>query len=69
MKIMVTDHALIRYLERVGDYDMEEIRRQMITPELKRDVAIIGGTGKFPVGDGKHMMVLQSGRVVSVVPK
>ena len=67
--IKVTDHALIRYLERVGDYDIEEIRRQMVTPELEQTVKLVGNTGKFPVGDGRNMYVLLSGRVVSIVPK
>ncbi len=69
MTIIVTDHALIRYLERVGDYDIEEIRQQMVTPVLEQMVKLVGDTGKYPVGDSKNMFVLQNGRVVSVVPK
>ncbi len=69
MTITVTDHALIRYLERVGDYDIEEIRQQMVTPVLEQMVKLVGDTGRYPVGDGRNMFVLLNGRIVSVVPK
>lgn len=68
-RIKVTDHALIRYLDRVGDYDIEEIRRQMVTKELRHTIKLVGNNGKFPVGDGKHVYVISDGTIVSVVPK
>jgi len=68
MTVRVTDHAVLRYLERVGGYDIDDIRAQMITEDLKLQAKFCP-TGKIPVGDGKHMYVIQGGRVVSVVPK
>jgi len=69
MKIMLTDHALLRYLDRVSGYDIEAVRREIASKELKATAAIIGGNGRIPVGDNKHMFVLKDGRIVSVVPK
>ena len=30
----VTDHALVRYMERVLGYDVEAIRKSMVTPDV-----------------------------------
>lgn len=67
-KVLITDHAVLRYLERVGDYDIEEIRREM-ADAVKDSVLVFGGTCKPPVGDGKHAFVMVENRMVSVVPK
>lgn len=48
---------------------MERARRQILDDQLKAYVAITGGNGKVPVGDGRHMFVVKDNAIVSVVPK
>lgn len=53
--IWVTDHAIIRYLERVHDIDMNEVKDMIIKG---REEMIKGmKSGKFPMGDGVKMVV------------
>lgn len=67
--VRITDHALLRYLDRVEGYDIEAARRQILDDKLKMCVAITGGNGKVPVGDGKNVFVVKNNAIVSVVPK
>lgn len=51
--IGVSDHALVRYCERVLNIDMKSIRRQMVPEETAALIKSAGGTGVFPVGPAK----------------
>ena len=50
-EITISEHALLRYLERVSKVDTESVKKNMITPELLTMVETLGGNGKYPVGD------------------
>ena len=50
-EITISEHALLRYLERVSKVDTEAVKKDIITPELKKMVETLGGNGKYPVGN------------------
>jgi hypothetical protein len=62
----ISDHACIRYLERVKGVDMDALRAEMMTPALAK-------ADEFgaPVLVGRHgeRMVIQNGVVVTVIAK
>jgi len=62
----VTDHAIVRYLERVYGIDMDVIRAEIVTPVVQ----IAEGFGCGTV-IGKHgcRVMIQDGVVTSVWPK
>jgi hypothetical protein len=62
----VTDHAVLRFLERSGRVDVEQIRTEILTDDVKHAISILGD-GRFPVGPGLKAVV-SNGRVVTVVP-
>lgn len=45
--IVVSEHAIIRYLERVRGWDMEEIRREIIMPSVETQIKSFR-SGTFP---------------------
>lgn len=64
--VEITDHALIRYIERVGMLDLEPIRKMILTPNV---VAVANeGNGNVILGCGARIVV-KDGRVVTVLPK
>ncbi len=67
VELTATDHAILRYLERVQGLDLDEIRKEMITDSLKKQVEVLGGTGKFP-GPNNTRFIMDNKRIVSVVP-
>jgi len=50
-EITISEHALLRYLERVSKIDTDSVKKTIITPELIKMVETLGGNGKYPVGD------------------
>jgi chromosome segregation ATPase len=62
---IVSEHALLRYAERVMGLDLAEVRAKILTP---RNVAAINfvRNGKVPAGDGMTLIV-RDRSVVSVI--
>jgi len=57
----ITDHALIRYLERKLGLDMDVIRAEILTDDLIAAAATLGGKctyGKFVIKDNTVVTVL-----------
>lgn len=69
--ISVTDHAVVRYFERVLQYDIEEIRKNILTEEIKKQYEILGN-GTYPNRDNitrkKFHTVVSNLSVVTVIP-
>lgn len=45
-KVIITEHAKIRYLERVKGIDMAEVEKEILDEDLKKQILVLG-TGKF----------------------
>lgn len=61
----VTEHALLRYIERVYGLDMDALKAELLSPELSELILTLG-TGKYPLPQG-GTAVVQGLSVVSVV--
>lgn len=62
---LVTDHALIRYMERVMQIDVERLRNELLSggrAELIRTM----GTGQLHTPEGATLLIIDS-KVVSVL--
>jgi hypothetical protein len=62
----VTDHAMIRYIERVMGIDMEALKARILTPETRAFIDQFG-SGKFPVAPG-YRLVVKNRVVITVEP-
>jgi len=53
---VVSEHALLRYLERKYNLDLEDIKREILTND---NVIMIKnmGNGKYPISDGLKAVV------------
>ena len=63
-RIEVTDHAVLRYLQRVAGVDIEKLRE-----EIKKETSLAGGvlgSGKYMIGGG-FRAVVSDGRVVTII--
>jgi hypothetical protein len=64
--LVVSDHALLRYAERVLGFDPTEVVRA-----IERDVeqpAVLLGDGTFPFLDGRYLAVVKDRTVVTIKP-
>ena len=49
-KIIVSEHAMLRYIERVLGINLKEIEKRILTDEVKEQYKIVGN-GRFPIND------------------
>lgn len=66
-KVVVTDHAIVRYMERVSGIDIDAIRSEIreIVPSHER----LKGINNLNVFKGSHKIVIKDSAVVTVSPK
>jgi len=62
--IRVSDHAVLRYLERKAGLDVEAIRKSILESDLPAMVGALGGSGKFPING--YQVVLKDYTVVTI---
>jgi len=64
-KIKVSEHALVRYFERVKGYNLAEIEKEIVSEEILRMVETLGGTGKYPNKD--YSVVMKNFTVTTII--
>jgi hypothetical protein len=62
--LQISDHAILRYLERAIGIDMDRIRADMLTPR-RRSAILKLGDGKYPVSRDCRAVVVD--RVVVTI--
>ena len=65
-KVEVTEHALIRYCERVLGVDFDEIREEILFEGLEERVNF-ASSGRFEAPDKEFTAIVEKGTIVSVV--
>ena len=69
MEISISDHAIVRYMERVYGLNIDDLKAEMITPQIMVSIGALGD-GRYPVGNGNaaqcHAIVVNN-TVVSVI--
>jgi len=61
----VSEHAIVRYFERVKGYSLDEIEREILSDEVIRMANILGDSGKFPNGD--YHVVMRNKTVTTII--
>lgn len=65
--VLVTDHALVRYMERVLELDLSAIRAEILS-ERNVALALRLMNCRIPVGNWSDLVVVDS-RIVNVAPR
>jgi len=60
----VSDHAIVRYLERVKGLDIDAIRKELLPDDVRQ--ATLMGNGYYPV-NGTHKVRVKDGVVITVL--
>jgi len=63
---VVSEHAILRYAERVMGLDISEVQKQIMTPSILRAIETLG-SGKIPLANGV-VAIVKDKVVVSIVP-
>jgi hypothetical protein len=62
----VSEHALLRYIERVMHIDLKQIEKEILTPEVVKAIDVLS-SGKIPLGD--NLLIVKNKTVTSIIPK
>lgn len=63
--VACSDHAVVRYVERIVGIGKEDIIAQFLTDDVVEQIKTAGGSGKFPSGD--VTLVVKDYVVVTVI--
>ena len=64
-ELKVSEHAIVRYLERVRGVDIAEIENEILNDSVVSYVSKLGGNGKFP--NGGYQVVIKDFTVTTIV--
>lgn len=61
---IVSEHAILRYLERIHGMDLANIQNLILSDEIKKQIAVLGGNGTFPANGFR--VVVKNNTIVTV---
>lgn len=64
-ELQVTEHALLRYCERILGIDIEAIKELIKSQEIKQQVEVLGINGKFVHPDG-FRVVIKDNKIITI---
>lgn len=64
--VVFTEHAILRYLERVKGLDIDQVKKEMV-PDLVTQQIRAMGNGEYPVGT--HSVKIKDNTVVTILTK
>lgn len=62
--IMISDHAILRYLERVMGIDIEMIKKEILPEKSKQTIQTLGN-GTYPINN-KYKIVVKNNTIVTI---
>lgn len=65
--LILSEHAILRYLERAHEINMDRVRDAILTDELKAMVGSMGGEGKFPINAPGFRAVVKNNVITTIV--
>lgn len=63
LKPQLSEHAILRYLERIKEINISEVKEEIMTDKIKQQISTIGN-GRIPVGD--FVLVIRNNVVVTI---
>lgn len=64
--LLLSEHAILRYLERVELIPIEQVKEKVVTEKLIEIYEAIGDGAEIPFGDGGHTCVVKNGIVITI---
>lgn len=55
--VRVSEHALIRYFERVKGFNTEDIEKEILSADILKMIETLGGSGTFPNANGYQLLM------------
>lgn len=66
-ELTITEHALLRYCERILGINIEDIKKEILTPELNKLVDTLGTTGTYSYK--KYQLKIVDKCIITIINK
>ena len=66
-ELTITEHALLRYCERVLGINIEDIKKEILTPELNKLIDTLGSTGTYPYKE--YQLKIVDKTIITIINK
>lgn len=63
--LTISDHAIVRYFERALGFNIQKIKEELLTDELKERIEVVGD-GAYKSGD--YNLIVRNNIVVTIIP-
>lgn len=64
--IVITEHAILRYLERSMKLNIDDVKKAILPDVVKKQIEILGD-GLFPIPDGGGKLRVKNRTIVTIV--
>lgn len=64
--LIITEHAIVRYFERILGYDMETIKNEILPSNIQK---LLEGNHDFQYQSKDHIAVVKENKVVTILPR
>lgn len=64
--IIISEHAILRFIERAMSFNIEEIKA-IILPGSVKQIINEFGDGDYPIDNGHHKVVVKNGVIITVI--
>lgn len=64
--IRVTEHAVLRYLERIVGINLKEIEEKILTENLKKQINYFGD-GIYYFDEGENKVIVENSKIITVI--
>lgn len=64
--MIVSEHAIIRYIERVLGISIDEISQKILGNEIEKQIETLGN-GTYPINDNEFKIVVKDNVVVTII--
>lgn len=67
--VIISEHALLRYFERVLGYNLDDIKAQLISPKTYNLIKTLGNNGEYPNEDlsGNKFKIILKNNVITTI--
>lgn len=62
---IISEHAIVRYMERVKKIDIEEIKKEILSEKVTKMISDLGNNGTYPNENG-FQLVIKNNVVVTI---
>lgn len=65
-EIIISEHAIVRYFERILKFDMDKLREKILTDKFMEQYITLGN-GTYPVEGENFKVIIKNGVIVTIV--